>query len=83
MTQAGFNNMEVHNVNRTDLGGTQRRIPISSEDYERGRAVLDSLPPGVYLKCSDCVAWKRNGVITVKNIHKAPTQYLCERCGDR
>lgn len=62
-----------------DQMGTQKPA-VTVEAYERGREVLDALPCGLYLKCSDCKRWMINGVITVRVNTGRPSDYLCERC---
>lgn len=48
---------------------------LTQEQYERGREVLDGLPPGVYLKCSACGGWQHGGEFSVRG-----HEWLCEKC---
>lgn len=53
---------------------------VTREQYERAREVLDSLPPGVYVKCAKCRQWKREGVGVLFFVGNG--EVLCEGCGD-
>lgn len=54
---------------------TDQKPMVSREDYERGRAVLDALPPGYYVKCSACRGWYMGGTFVLSG--SGPT---CEGC---
>ena len=56
-----------------------QRPAVTREEYERGRAVLDALPPGLYLKCSGCSLWQRGGEIRFE-YSGATTYAFCEKC---
>jgi hypothetical protein len=51
------------------------RPAVTTEQYERGREVLDALPPGIYLKCFKCRRWQRGGEVTFMS-----DAMLCEKC---
>lgn len=55
--------------------GSGGRLPVSREEYDQGRAVLDGLPAGVYTKCSQCQGWQRDGAI-VFDVGRV----LCRKC---
>lgn len=55
-----------------------QRPAVTREQYERGREVLDALPPGIYLKCDGCRQWQKNGTIHLPGKNQGP---LCEKCG--
>jgi len=48
---------------------------VTREEYDRARAVLDALPPGLYMKCSECDQWWRDTTISFQG-----RAVLCERC---
>lgn len=60
-----------------EMAGEQRPM-VTQAQYERGREVLDALPPGIYIKCNDCRKWKRGGTFHFRN---SPEDIRCEECG--
>lgn len=48
---------------------------VTPAEYKAGRAVLDALPPGYYVKCANCHGWWTDGNFTLS--HDGP---VCERC---
>lgn len=59
------------------IGPGDAKPMVSAEDYAKGRAVLDALPPGIYAKCAVCSRWQRGGAIQWID------QVLhCEKCYD-
>jgi formylmethanofuran dehydrogenase subunit E len=52
-----------------------QRPAVTREEYEAARAVLDALPPGVYMKCAKCEHWKMGG-----DFHITNGRAVCEAC---
>jgi len=56
---------------------TEQKPMVTRDQYDRARAVLDALPPGLYVKCSKCGDWQHGGTYAV---HAGGTQIICEKC---
>jgi hypothetical protein len=69
---------QLQGKNRTLHPGEAKPM-VTAEEYAQGRAVLDALPDGVYLKCSKCRRWWINSDVTYAT-HHGVSLYLCERC---
>lgn len=74
-------------IDRSDTGSADKRSyaerttgkqkpMLTQEEYERGRALLDMLPGGLYLKCCKCGRWKTGG----GEIRFDTTGAYCEDC---
>ena len=68
---------EVTPMYDNDNAGAVQKPAISREDYDRGRAVLDALEPGYYVKCFGCKKWHTGGNFIVKTDGTGP---YCEGC---
>lgn len=65
-------------LNRQIVNGPDQpqKPMLTRERYELARAVLDALPPGYYVKCSECDGWYMGGKYHVQS-GGAP---ICEKC---
>lgn len=54
----------------------EQKPMVTRAEYDAARAVLDALPPGIYMKCSGCTGWYRGGSFTMLS----DGGVLCGRC---
>lgn len=54
--------------------------PLTREEYEAGRAVMDRLPPGIYAKCTKCSRWVTDD-FSYKSEPGQPLSVYCSGCG--
>lgn len=62
-------------LNGVELAGDQKPM-VTREQYDQARAVLDALPSGIYIKCSQCGGWYRGGTVYFSN----GMDITCEGC---
>ena len=55
----------------------EQKPMVTRDQYNLARAVLDALPPGLYVKCSKCGDWQHGGVYTVRD---GGNHITCEKC---